>query len=69
MQGSVAARPLLWDTLYPGLIPPGPVTAVTVPGDRFTLEGHDLVMVDVGHGDADDNRKRAVPRAESYGNP
>jgi glyoxylase-like metal-dependent hydrolase (beta-lactamase superfamily II) len=61
MQGSVAARPLLWDKLYPGLIPPGPVTAVTVPGDRFTLEGHDLVMVDVGHGDADDNSVLHVP--------
>jgi len=61
MQGSVAARPLLWDKLYPGLIPPAPVTAVTVPGDRFTLEGRDLVMVDVGHGDADDNSVLHVP--------
>jgi glyoxylase-like metal-dependent hydrolase (beta-lactamase superfamily II) len=61
MQGSVAARPLLWDRLYPGLIPPGPFTAVTVLGDRFTLEGHDLVMVDVGHGDADDNSVLHVP--------
>jgi len=61
MQGSVATRPLLWDKLYPGLIPPSPVTAVTVPGDRFTLEGHDLVMVDVGHGDADDNSVLHVP--------
>jgi glyoxylase-like metal-dependent hydrolase (beta-lactamase superfamily II) len=61
MQGSVATRPQLWDKLYPGLIPPSPVTAVTVPGDRFTLEGHDLVMVDVGHGDADDNSVLHVP--------
>jgi glyoxylase-like metal-dependent hydrolase (beta-lactamase superfamily II) len=61
MQGSVATRPLLWDKLYPGLIPASPVTAVTVPGDRFTLEGHDLVMVDVGHGDADDNSVLHVP--------
>jgi glyoxylase-like metal-dependent hydrolase (beta-lactamase superfamily II) len=61
MQGSVAARPLLWDKLYPGLIPLSPVSAVTVPGDRFTLEGHDLVMVDVGHGDADDNSVLHVP--------
>ena len=52
---------MLWDKLYPGLIPPSPVTAVTVPGDRFTLEGHDLVMVDVGHGDADDNSVLHVP--------
>ena len=61
MQGSVATRPLLWDKLYPELIPPSPVTAVTVPGDRFTLEGRDLVMVDVGHGDADDNSVLHVP--------
>ena len=61
MQGSVATRPQLWDKLYPGLIPPSPVTAVPVPGDRFTLEGHDLVMVDVGHGDADDNSVLHVP--------
>jgi glyoxylase-like metal-dependent hydrolase (beta-lactamase superfamily II) len=61
MHGNVATRPLLWDKLYPGLIPPSPVTAVTVPDNRFTLEGHDLVMVDVGHGDADDNSVLHVP--------
>ena len=61
MHGSVATRPLLWDKLYPGLIPPSPVTAVTVPDDRVTLEGHDLVMVDVGHGDAEDNSVLHVP--------
>jgi len=60
MQGSAAARPLLWDKLYRG-IPPSSLTAVTVPGDRFTLEGHDLVMVDVGHADADDNSVLHVP--------
>jgi glyoxylase-like metal-dependent hydrolase (beta-lactamase superfamily II) len=61
MHGSVTTRPLLWDKLYPGLIPPAPVTAVTVPGDRLTVEGHDLVMVDVGHADADDNSVLHVP--------
>ena len=61
MRGSVATRPLLWDKLYAGLIPPSPVTAVTVPDNRFTLEGHDLVMVDVGHADADDNTVLHVP--------
>ena len=39
MHGSVAARPLLWDKLYAGLIPPSTVTAVTVPANRLTLEG------------------------------
>jgi glyoxylase-like metal-dependent hydrolase (beta-lactamase superfamily II) len=61
MHGSVATRPLLWDKLYPGLIPSSPVTAVTVPDNRVTLEGHDLVMVDVGHGDAEDNSVLHVP--------
>jgi glyoxylase-like metal-dependent hydrolase (beta-lactamase superfamily II) len=61
MHGSVATRPLLWDKLYPGLIPPSPVAAVTVPDNRVTLEGHDLVMVDVGHGDAEDNSVLHVP--------
>jgi glyoxylase-like metal-dependent hydrolase (beta-lactamase superfamily II) len=53
MQASVALRPLLWDKAYPG-IPPAPITAVTVPDNRFTLEGHDLVIVEVGHSDTDD---------------
>ena len=48
------------DKLYQG-IPPSPVTAVTVPDNRFTLEGHDLVIVDVGHADADDNSVLHVP--------
>ncbi len=61
MRGSVATRPPLWDKLYAGLIPPSPVTAVTVPDNRFTLEGYDLVMVDVGHADADDNTVLHVP--------
>ena len=37
MHVNVATRPVLWDKLYSG-IPPTPVTAVTVPDDRFTLE-------------------------------
>lgn len=61
MHGNVTTRPLLWDKLYPGSIPPSPVTAVTVPDNRFTLEGRDAVMVDVGHGDADDNSVLHVP--------
>jgi glyoxylase-like metal-dependent hydrolase (beta-lactamase superfamily II) len=53
MKNGVATRPMLWDQLYQGL-PPSPVTAVTVPGNRFTLEGHDLAIVEVGHTDSDD---------------
>ena len=61
MHGSVATRPLLWDKMYAGLVPPSPVTAVTVPGNQFTLEGHDLVIVEVGHTDSDDTSVLHVP--------
>jgi len=60
MHASVAARPLLWDKLYQG-IPESPVTAVTVPANRFTLGGHDLVIVEVGHTDSDDTTVLHVP--------
>ena len=47
----------------PGADPPTvvPVTAVTVADDRLTLEGHELMMVGVGHGDAEDNSVLHVP--------
>jgi glyoxylase-like metal-dependent hydrolase (beta-lactamase superfamily II) len=60
MRLNVAARPFLWDKVYPA-IPPSPVTAVTAPGNRLTLEGHDLVIVEVGHADTDDNSVLHVP--------
>lgn len=41
--------------------PPSPVTAVTVPGNRLTLEGHDLNIVEVGHADSDDSAVLHVP--------
>jgi glyoxylase-like metal-dependent hydrolase (beta-lactamase superfamily II) len=60
MRANAAARPLLWDKLYDG-IPPTPVTAVAVPDDRFTLEGHELVIVEVGSTDSDDTTVLHVP--------
>jgi len=60
MRANIAARPFLWDKVYPG-IPPSPVTAVMVPGNRFTLEGHDLVIVEVGHSDSDDTSVLHIP--------
>jgi glyoxylase-like metal-dependent hydrolase (beta-lactamase superfamily II) len=60
MHGNVATRPLLWDKVYDG-IPPSPVTAVPVPDNRFALEGHDLVIVEVGHTDSDDTTVLHVP--------
>ncbi|WP_406263162.1 MBL fold metallo-hydrolase [Streptomyces sp. NBC_00191] len=61
MHNNVYAREVLWDVLWPGQIPPSPVTAVTVPGNRLTLEGHDLNIVEVGHADSDDSAVLHVP--------
>ncbi|MDA0158867.1 MBL fold metallo-hydrolase [Solirubrobacter ginsenosidimutans] len=60
MYGNLAARPLLWDKVYTGL-PDSPVTAVTVPDNRFTLEGHELAIVEVGSTDSDDTTVLHVP--------
>ncbi|NMO93073.1 MBL fold metallo-hydrolase [Actinomycetospora sp. TBRC 11914] len=60
MHGNVATRPLLWDRIYTG-IPPTPVTAVTAPDNRVTLEGHDLAIVEVGSTDSDDTTVLHVP--------
>jgi glyoxylase-like metal-dependent hydrolase (beta-lactamase superfamily II) len=61
MQANVEALPALYDKLWPGLLPQATVTAVTVPGNRFTLEGHDVVLVGVGHTDTDDSAVLHVP--------
>ena len=63
MHGNVAARPLLWDKVYTG-IPRPPVTAVTVPDNRFALEGHELVIVEVGATDSADTSVLHVPDLE-----
>ncbi|HEV7750882.1 MAG TPA: MBL fold metallo-hydrolase [Baekduia sp.] len=60
MRANAATRPLLWDKLYDG-IPPTPVTAVAVPDDRLTLEGHELVIVEVGSTDSVDTTVLHVP--------
>jgi glyoxylase-like metal-dependent hydrolase (beta-lactamase superfamily II) len=63
MHASVALRPLLWDKVYTG-IPRTPVTAVTVPDNRFALEGHELVIVEVGDTDSADTSVLHVPDLE-----
>jgi glyoxylase-like metal-dependent hydrolase (beta-lactamase superfamily II) len=63
MHRNAATRPLLWDKVYTG-IPVSPVTAVTVPDNRFTLEGHELVIVEVGSTDSDDTSVLHVPDLE-----
>jgi glyoxylase-like metal-dependent hydrolase (beta-lactamase superfamily II) len=63
MKLNAATRPVLWDKVYTG-IPPTPVTAVTVPDNRLTLEGHDLVIVEVGDTDSADTTVLHVPELE-----
>jgi glyoxylase-like metal-dependent hydrolase (beta-lactamase superfamily II) len=60
MQLNAATRPLLWDKMYTG-IPPTPVTAVTAPGNRLILEGHELVIVEVGDTDSADTTVLHAP--------
>jgi glyoxylase-like metal-dependent hydrolase (beta-lactamase superfamily II) len=60
MRFNAATRPLLWEKLYTGLAP-ADVTAVTVPDNRFTLEGRDLVIVEVGDTDSADTTVLHVP--------
>ena len=61
MHANVATRPLLWDKVYAGHPADSPVTAVTVPDNRFALEGHELVIVEVGTTDTDDTTVLHVP--------
>jgi hypothetical protein len=66
MHFHVSIREDFWDKLWPGQILPSPVTAVAVLDNRFSVEWHELIIVDVGHNDTDDStvvsdRSRGVP--------
>lgn len=61
MHRTVAAREAFWDVVLPGQIPSSPVIAVAVPGNRIELEGHEVVIVEVGHSDTDDTTVVHVP--------
>ena len=37
------------------------MTAVTPPGNRLTLEGHELIIIEVGHADTDDSSVLHAP--------
>jgi glyoxylase-like metal-dependent hydrolase (beta-lactamase superfamily II) len=53
MHRNVAAREMVWDRIFPGQIPETIVTATPPQNDRIDLEGHHLVVVEVGHTDSD----------------
>jgi glyoxylase-like metal-dependent hydrolase (beta-lactamase superfamily II) len=61
MRLQASIREVFWDKLWPGQIPPSPVSAVTVRDNRFTLEGHDLIIIEVGHTDTDESSVLYVP--------
>lgn len=61
MHRTVAARGAFWDAVLPGQIPPSPVIAVAVPDNRIELEGHEVLIVEVGHSDTDDTTVVHVP--------
>lgn len=58
---AIAGRQELWDNVFPGLIPPSPVTAQLVPESGMELEGHALEPVTWGHTDTDDTTGLWVP--------
>jgi glyoxylase-like metal-dependent hydrolase (beta-lactamase superfamily II) len=61
MHRNVAMREAFWDRLFPNQIPPSPVTAVSPPGNRVSLEGRELHIVEVGHSDTDETSVVHVP--------
>ena len=60
MRVNASHREAFYDKLVPR-IPPSPVTAVTPPGNRLTLEGRELIIIEVGHADTDDSSVLHAP--------
>ena len=52
-----------WNTRYPGQIPEHLVIAEEITGNVIQLEGHELVVVEVGHTDTDHTTCLHVPSA------
>lgn len=61
MRRNVEGRDWFWDVDFPGLIPETPLVYQPVPADGFTLEGHRIEAVEVGHTDTDDTTVLHVP--------
>ena len=53
----------LWNKRFPGQIPENIVLAEQLESETLYLEGHELVVVDVGHTDTDDSTCLYVPSA------
>ncbi|MET7897303.1 MBL fold metallo-hydrolase [Streptomyces mirabilis] len=61
MRRNIQGREQFWDADFPGLIPDSPLVYRPVPADGFTLEGHRIEAVEVGHTDTDDTTVLHVP--------
>jgi glyoxylase-like metal-dependent hydrolase (beta-lactamase superfamily II) len=62
-QASPVSIANFWNALFPGQIPDRLVIAEELKGKVIDLEGHDLVVVEVGHTDTDDTTFLHVPSA------
>jgi glyoxylase-like metal-dependent hydrolase (beta-lactamase superfamily II) len=51
----------LWNKRFPDQIPKNIVFPEQLNGDTFNLEGHELIVIDVGHTDIDDSTCLYVP--------
>jgi glyoxylase-like metal-dependent hydrolase (beta-lactamase superfamily II) len=60
MHRALQAR-AVWDNDFPSLIPPSPVVYEPMPTEGLTLEGQQLVALEVGHTDTDDTTVLHVP--------
>ncbi|GAA4539254.1 MBL fold metallo-hydrolase [Pseudonocardia xishanensis] len=60
-QGSADFVESFWNARFPGQIPSRLALADELEGDRFELEGEELVVVDLGHTDTDDTTCLHVP--------
>ncbi len=60
-QASPASIANFWNARFPGQIPDRLVIAEELKGKVIDLEGHDLVVVEVGHSDTDDTTCLHVP--------
>lgn len=61
MRRNIQGREQFWDADFPGLIPDSPLVYRPIPADGFTLEGHRIEAVEVGHTDTDDTTVLHIP--------
>jgi glyoxylase-like metal-dependent hydrolase (beta-lactamase superfamily II) len=63
-KGSTSEALALWNGLFPGELPDDLVLADPFPDHTIELEGHDLVVVELGHTDTDNTTCLHVPEID-----